>query len=157
MTTTNHHLPAANLAALILSNRTQCTVHRIQCPSIKICPMHSTDCRKKSHIWSFRAAHWGLSMFSFFHLSIHGIQFTSPSLESAASSTWGSSYWYRPHAPLASSEQPNFLSIYATVMTPLISNSPAAMEAHLWCMQWQQLISSVGAAESLSGLAKWAS
>lgn len=80
----------------------------------------------------------------------------SPSLESAASSTWGSSYWCRPHAPLASSEQPNFLSICATVMTPLISNSPAAMEAHLWCMQWQPLISSVGAAESLRGLAKWA-
>lgn len=78
----------------------------------------------------------------------------SPSLESAASSTWGSSYWCRPHAPLASSEQPNFLSIYATVMTPLISNSPAAVAAHLWCMRWQPLISSVGAAESLSGPAK---
>lgn len=30
---------------------------------------------KKSHIRSFHAAHWGLSMFSFSHLSIHGIQF----------------------------------------------------------------------------------
>ena len=78
----------------------------------------------------------------------------SPSLESTASSTLDRSYWCRPHVPLASSEQPNFLSIYATVMTPLISNSPAATEAHLWCMQWQRLISSVRAAESLSGPAK---
>lgn len=38
ITTSIHHLPSANLAALILSNRTQCTVHRIQRAGIKIYP-----------------------------------------------------------------------------------------------------------------------
>lgn len=69
------HLPPANLVALILSNTTQRTVHRIQCPSIKICPMCAADCRKKIYIQGFHAAHWGLSMFSISHLSIHGIEF----------------------------------------------------------------------------------
>lgn len=72
ITTTIHHLLSANLAALIFSNRTQCTVDRMQCQN-----MSHAFCwlQKKSPIWSFHAAHWGLSMFSFSHLAIHGIQF----------------------------------------------------------------------------------
>lgn len=151
-TTTIHLPPAANLETRNPSDRTHSTVHRIQCPHSKICSMYATDDKKAYSKPSCTSLRF-INVFIFSSICPWN-SILSPSLESAVSSTWGSRYWCRPHAFLASSKRTNFLSIYATVMTPLISNSPAAVEAHLGCMQWQLLINNVGAAESLSGLTK---